>query len=184
MPRILIVDDDVAIRDAPSEALTDLGHIAVALVDGDSALGWLAQHRADAAPFVAINCAALPGELLESLLFGHVRGAFTGAVSDRRGSFREADGGTLFLDEIGDMELATQAKLLRALQERAVTPIGGKTVAVDVRVIAATHRDLTAFVRAGRFRDDRQLLYEKIARYGLDLSEKRTSGVRDGDTNG
>lgn len=290
MPSILIVDDDVAIRDALTEALTDLGHTAFAVADGDAALGWLAQHRADAvlldlrmpgldgmevlrrirrqsepppvavltavptsantieamrlgavdhlakpigreelralvsrmlaaggevppsaapaggdeligssaewrevqktiglladndatllilgetgtgkevvaravhchgkrsdAPFVAVNCAALPGDLLESLLFGHVRGAFTGAMSDRPGSFREADGGTLFLDEIGDMELATQAKLLRALQERAVTPIGGKTVAVDVRVIAATHRDLTALVRAGRFRDD------------------------------
>jgi DNA-binding NtrC family response regulator len=106
------------------------------------------------APFVAVNCAAIPTELLESLLFGHVRGAFTGAVGDRPGSFREAQGGTLFLDEIGDMDLAMQAKLLRALQERVVTPVGGKPVQVDVRVIAATHRDLQQAVHDGRFRED------------------------------
>ena len=105
-------------------------------------------------PFVAVNCAAIPSELLESLLFGHVRGAFTGAVSDRPGSFREAHGGTLFLDEIGDMDLAMQAKLLRSLQERVVTPVGGKPVPVDVRVIAATHRDLQQAVQDGRFRED------------------------------
>ncbi len=106
------------------------------------------------APFVPVNCAAIPAELLESLLFGHVRGAFTGAVGDRAGSFREAQGGTLFLDEIGDMALAMQAKLLRVLQERVVTPIGGKPVGVNVRVIAATHRDLVKAVRDGRFRED------------------------------
>jgi DNA-binding NtrC family response regulator len=291
MPSILIVDDDIAIREALSEALADLGHTPAAVADGAAALAWLAQHRADAvlldlrmpgldgmevlrrirgradpppvavltavptstntieamrlgatdhlakpigreelsalvtrllaattepsappppavsseeligssaawrevqktiglladndttvlilgetgtgkeviaraihhhgrrskAPFVAVNCAALPGELLESLLFGHVRGAFTGAVTDRAGSFREADGGTLFLDEIGDMELMMQAKLLRALQERVVTPVGGAAVPVDVRVIAATHRDLPGLIRDGRFRED------------------------------
>ena len=106
------------------------------------------------AAFVAVNCAAIPTELLESLLFGHVRGAFTGAVADRAGSFREAEGGTLFLDEIGDMDLVMQAKLLRALQERVVTPIGGKPVPVDLRVIAATHRNLLQVVAAGRFRED------------------------------
>jgi DNA-binding NtrC family response regulator len=106
------------------------------------------------APFVPVNCAAIPAELLESLLFGHVRGAFTGAVADRAGSFREAQGGTLFLDEIGDMDLAMQAKLLRALQERVVTPVGGKPLPIDVRVIAATHRDLKRAVRDGRFRED------------------------------
>jgi len=105
-------------------------------------------------PFVPVNCAAIPAELLESLLFGHVRGAFTGAVTDRAGSFREAQGGTLFLDEIGDMDLAMQAKLLRALQERVVTPVGGRPVSIDVRVIAATHRDLIQAVRDGRFRED------------------------------
>lgn len=105
-------------------------------------------------PFVPVNCAAIPTELLESLLFGHLRGSFTGAVGDRAGSFREAEGGTLFLDEIGDMNLGMQAKLLRALQERVVTPVGGRPVAIDVRVIAATHRDLMAEVRHGRFRED------------------------------
>ncbi len=104
--------------------------------------------------FVAVNCAAIPGPLLESQLFGHARGAFTGAIADRAGSFREADGGTLFLDEIGDMDLAMQAKLLRVLQDRMVVPVGGKPVAVDVRILAATHRDLRAMVAKGEFRED------------------------------
>ena len=105
-------------------------------------------------PFIPVNCAAIPTELMESELFGHVRGAFTGAVSDRKGAFREAAHGTLFLDEIGDMDIAMQAKILRALQERVVTPVGGKPVPVDVRVIAATHRDLKQRVRDGSFRED------------------------------
>jgi DNA-binding NtrC family response regulator len=105
-------------------------------------------------PFVPVNCAAIPSELLESELFGHVRGAFTGAVSDRKGAFREAEHGTLFLDEIGDMDVAMQAKILRALEERVVTPVGGRPVPVDVRVIAATHRELNQRVREGAFRED------------------------------
>jgi two-component system nitrogen regulation response regulator NtrX len=107
------------------------------------------------APFVEINCAAIPEELIESELFGHVKGAFTGAVADRRGKFEAADGGTLFLDEIADMSLKTQAKVLRALQEQTVERVGGNTsVRVDVRVIAATNKDLPTEIRAGRFRED------------------------------
>jgi DNA-binding NtrC family response regulator len=105
-------------------------------------------------PIIAVNCAAIPAELIESALFGHVRGAFTGAMSDRSGAFREAERGTLFLDEIGDMDLAMQAKILRALQERIITPVGGKPVPVNVRVIAATHRDLKRRVGDGTFRED------------------------------
>ena len=108
-----------------------------------------------ARPFVAINCAAIPAELIESELFGHVKGAFSGATAPRLGRFQEAHGGTLFLDEIGDMALPTQAKILRVLQERELTPVGGQqAVKVDVRVIAATHRDLPQEISAGRFRED------------------------------
>jgi two-component system NtrC family response regulator len=116
------------------------------------ALHW--HGRRGNAAFVAVNCAAIPPDLLESELFGHVRGAFTGATADRRGAFREADKGTLLLDEIGDMPVAMQAKILRVLEERLVTPVGGRPVPVDVRVLAATHRHLPALVREGRFRDD------------------------------
>jgi len=106
-------------------------------------------------PFVEVNCAAIPEELIESELFGHTRGAFTGAVADRRGKFEIASGGTLFLDEVGDMTLKTQAKVLRALQEQVVEPVGGQhSVRVDVRVIAATNKDLGAEIRHGRFRED------------------------------
>ncbi|MEA1672071.1 sigma-54 dependent transcriptional regulator [Nitrospirillum sp. BR 11163] len=105
-------------------------------------------------PFVAVNCAAIPSELMESELFGHVKGAFTGATADRMGAFRQAAGGTLFLDEIGDMDIALQAKILRALQERAITPIGGKPSPMDARVVAATHHDLRQRVREGGFRED------------------------------
>jgi two-component system NtrC family response regulator len=110
--------------------------------------------RRASGPFVAVNCAAIPLELLESELFGHVRGAFTGAVGERSGAFRDAARGTLFLDEVGDMDFAMQAKILRALQERTVTPVGGRPVRVDVRVLAATHRDLEAAARDGAFRED------------------------------
>jgi two-component system nitrogen regulation response regulator NtrX len=106
-------------------------------------------------PFIEVNCAAIPEELIESELFGHMRGAFTGAVADRRGKFELAHGGTLFLDEIGDMSVKTQAKVLRALQEQVVEPVGGhQSVRVDVRVIAATNKDLLDEIRGGRFRED------------------------------
>src|SRR5437899_4632943 len=111
--------------------------------------------RRRAGPFVEVNCAAIPEELIESELFGHVRGAFTGAVADRRGKFEAADGGTIFLDEIGDMSVKTQAKVLRVLQEQTLEPIGGtQRIKVDARVLAATNKDLQAEIRGGRFRED------------------------------
>ncbi len=111
-------------------------------------------HRHDK-PYVAINCAAIPEELIESELFGHEKGAFTGALSQKKGKFDLADGGTLFLDEIGDMSLRTQAKVLRILQERCFERVGGtRLVSVDVRIIAATNKDLDEEIRQGRFRED------------------------------
>jgi DNA-binding NtrC family response regulator len=108
-----------------------------------------------AGPFVAVNCAAIPRDLLESELFGHVKGAFTGAIGARIGAFQQANGGTLFLDEIGDMGLDMQAKLLRALEERTVTPVGGgRAERLDLRFVAATHRDLLELTKEGKFRED------------------------------
>jgi two-component system nitrogen regulation response regulator GlnG len=125
-------------------------------------------------PFVAVNTAAIPNELLESELFGHERGAFTGAVGARAGRFREADGGTLFLDEIGDMSSDLQAKLLRVLQDGEVTPVGGNAaVTVDVRIVAATHRDLDRAVADGRFRED--LLY-RLRVVPIDIPPLRERG--------
>ncbi len=116
--------------------------------------------RRAAAPFIEVNCAAIPDELIESELFGHVEGAFTGAVSDKRGKFDAADGGTLFLDEIGDMSMRTQSKVLRALQEQSFQPVGStEDHNVDVRVIAATNKNLQEEIDAGRFRED---LYYRI----------------------
>lgn len=112
-------------------------------------------------PFVEVNCAAIPSELIESELFGHVKGAFTSAVKDRAGKFESAHGGTLFLDEIGDMSLSAQAKVLRALQENTITRVGSdKDIRVDVRVLAATNKDLRKEIAEGRFRED---LYHRLA---------------------
>jgi len=110
--------------------------------------------RRKESPFIAVNCAAIPADLIESELFGHVKGSFTGATSDRSGAFRDAKNGTLFLDEIGDMPLAMQAKILRALQEQVITPVGGKPVRTAARIIAATHRDLSKLVATNEFRED------------------------------
>lgn len=111
-------------------------------------------HRVDG-PFIEVNCAAIPSELIESELFGHIKGSFTGAVADRPGKFEQAHNGTLFLDEVGDMSLAAQAKVLRALEEGVITRVGGsKAVSVDVRVIAATNKDLPTEIESGNFRED------------------------------
>jgi DNA-binding NtrC family response regulator len=117
-------------------------------------------NRADG-PLVEVNCAAIPSELIESELFGHKKGSFTGAIADKAGKFESATSGTLFLDEIGDMSLDAQAKVLRALQESKITRVGdNKEIKVDVRVLAATNKDLREEIAAGRFRED---LYHRLA---------------------
>ncbi|MCC7395646.1 MAG: sigma 54-interacting transcriptional regulator [Planctomycetes bacterium] len=122
-------------------------------------------------PFVPVNCAAIPEQLMESVLFGHEKGAFTGALQPRRGHFEEAHGGTIFLDEIGDMALELQAKILRVLQDRIVVPIGSRRqVRVDVRIVAATHQDLERMVREGRFRED---LYYRLRELEITLPSLR-----------
>ena len=138
------------------------------LITGENGTGkelvarWLhAKSRRASGPFVEVNCAAIPSELIESELFGHERGAFTSAIKQRKGKFEQATGGTLFMDEIGDMSLAAQAKVLRALQESRISRVGSdKDIEVDVRVIAATNKDLREEIRKGNFRED---LYHRLS---------------------
>ncbi len=123
-------------------------------------------------PFIAINCAAIPRELLESVLFGHKRGAFTGAATDQTGKFLAASGGTLFLDEIGELPQPLQAKILRAVQERTIEPVGSnRSIRVDVRFVSATHRDLPTLIRSGEFRED---LFYRLAEVALTIPALRT----------
>ena len=157
-------------RVAPSDARV--------LVLGENGTGkelvarWLHHHSLRAeAPFVEVNCAAIPAELIESELFGHEKGSFTSAVKQRKGKFELADGGTLFMDEIGDMSLSAQAKVLRALQENKITRVGGdKDISVDVRVVAATNKNIREEIRQGHFRED---LYHRLSVIEIDVPPLR-----------
>jgi DNA-binding NtrC family response regulator len=176
-----IVGSSDKIRDVLDMAGRVAASDASVLITGESGTGkeLLAKgihynsSRADG-PFVAVNCAAIPEHLIESELFGHVRGAFTGAVKDKEGKFEIAAGGTLFLDEIGDLRVDLQAKILRVLQERQVDRVGGKhPVSVDVRIIAATNKDIERAVREGTFREDLYYRLSVITLYMPPLRERK-----------
>jgi len=182
VPRELPATGMVAEDPVTLEALALAARVAASdttvLLSGESGTGkevfarFIHQHSARArGPFVAINCAAIPENMLEALLFGHEKGAFTGAHESRAGKFEQAQGGTLLLDEISEMCVSLQAKLLRVLQEREVERIGGRSpVALDVRVLATTNQDLRALVRAGRFRED---LYYRLSVFPIALPALR-----------
>ncbi len=172
--REAIVSRSNVMAELLAEAKLVAGSDASVLIRGESGSGKevLAQaiHRASPRaekPFVAVNCGAIPESLLESELFGHIKGAFTGAVANHAGLFQAANGGTLFLDEIGDMPVALQVKLLRVLQERVVRPVGAsQAIPIDVRIMSATHRDLDAAMAEGEFRED---LYSRLNVVSLTL---------------
>ncbi len=151
--------------------------MATVLITGESGTGkevvarQIHEASGRTGPFVAVNCGAIPDNLLESELFGHERGAFTGAVTARAGRFEQAKGGTFFLDEIGDMPTVMQVKLLRVLEERVIERVGGtKSIPVDVRLIAATHRDLPTRIETGDFRED---LYYRLSVFPIEISALR-----------
>ncbi|MFO0553616.1 MAG: sigma-54 dependent transcriptional regulator [Polyangiaceae bacterium] len=156
-----IVGSSPALRRVLAIVLQAAPSSATVLVLGESGTGkellarFIHQHSSRSqAPFVAVNCSAIPESILEAELFGHEKGAFTGAIARREGRFAKADGGTLFLDEIGELSPSVQVKLLRVLQEGEYEPVGGDTTKVDVRIVAATNKDLRAEIAAGRFRED------------------------------
>ncbi|WP_019142388.1 sigma 54-interacting transcriptional regulator [Noviherbaspirillum massiliense] len=176
-----IVSRSHCMEELLAEAKLVAGSDASILIRGESGTGkeMLARaiHRASPraqAPFVAINCGAIPEHLLESELFGHMKGAFTGAAQNRRGLLQAADGGTLFLDEIGDMPLVLQVKLLRVLQERMVRPLGSDVATpIDVRILSATHRDLDKAMAEGQFRDDLYYRLNVVTLWMPSLNERR-----------
>ncbi|MCL1096221.1 sigma-54 interaction domain-containing protein [Shewanella kaireitica] len=184
--RMELPENDLVSVASESRQLLMLAHRAAVteatvLLTGESGTGkepiarYIHRHSNRAKqPFIAINCAAIPESILESLLFGHVKGAFTGAMSDQPGKFEMANGGTLLLDEIGEMPLLLQAKLLRVLQEREVERLGGhKSITLDIRVIAATNKDLRSAVQNGQFREDLFYRLDVLPLKILPLRERR-----------